>query len=76
LSTLSYSAIISERHADRPSADAAGRHACQVEVRDLNFWYGERQALLQRRAANPERSVLADRPSGCGKSTFLRVSIA
>ena len=46
----------------------------KFEVRNLQFWYGERQALFDISLQVPERSVLAlIGPSGCGKSTFLRV---
>ncbi len=73
MSTLSYSAIISERtlHGRQPAPPMVG---AKFEVRDLNFWYGDRQALFNVSLQIPERSVLAlIGPSGCGKSTFLRV---
>jgi phosphate transport system ATP-binding protein len=75
VSTLSYSAIISER-------TLSGREPTPVElqvrpkmhVQDLNFWYGKTQALYDINLDIPERSVLAlIGPSGCGKSTFLRL---
>lgn len=72
MSTLSYSAIISERTAN-------GRQPTQpnvenkFEVHDLRFWYGAKQALFDISFVIPERSVMAlIGPSGCGKSTFLR----
>ncbi|QCE35099.1 phosphate ABC transporter ATP-binding protein PstB [Acetobacteraceae bacterium] len=44
-----------------------------VKVKDLNFYYGENQALHGISMAFPKRSVTAlIGPSGCGKSTFLR----
>jgi phosphate transport system ATP-binding protein len=44
-----------------------------VDVRDLNFFYGQSQALFQISLQVPEKSVMAlIGPSGCGKSTFLR----
>lgn len=44
-----------------------------IEVRDLSFWYGKKQALNRIRMAVPPRAVTAlIGPSGCGKSTFLR----
>src|SRR4030095_11314768 len=45
----------------------------KVAVRDLNFFYGFTQALLNISINIPERVVMAFiGPSGCGKSTFLR----
>ena len=56
----------------RPSTDVKGVRA-KFEVRDLNFWYGQTQALHSVNLQIPERSVVAlIGPSGCGKSTFLR----
>jgi phosphate transport system ATP-binding protein len=73
VSTLAYSAIISERSSGgRPSADVE-RAAVKIEVRGLSVWYGAVQALFEVGLAIPERSVTAFiGPSGCGKSTFLR----
>jgi phosphate transport system ATP-binding protein len=74
LSTLTYSAIISERSLSgrQPALNSAIQP--KFAVRDLNFWYGDRQALFNISLEVPERSVLAlIGPSGCGKSTFLRV---
>ena len=74
MGTLSYSAIISERslHGRQPTAPPLV--GAKFAVRDLNFWYGERQALFNVALQIPERSVLAlIGPSGCGKTTFLRV---
>jgi phosphate transport system ATP-binding protein len=46
----------------------------KLEVRDLNFYYGDGQALKNISLKLPERSVTAFiGPSGCGKSTLLRV---
>jgi phosphate transport system ATP-binding protein len=45
----------------------------KVEIRHLNFWYGEFQALKDISIPIVERDVTAlIGPSGCGKSTFLR----
>ena len=77
MSTLSYSAIISERSLNgrEPSPRTAARP--KFRVRGLNFWYGDKQALFDISLEIPERSVLAlIGPSGCGKSTFLRCSTA
>ncbi|HET7453178.1 MAG TPA: phosphate ABC transporter ATP-binding protein PstB [Thermoanaerobaculia bacterium] len=44
-----------------------------MEARNLDFYYGESQALHGVSLAIPENSVTAlIGPSGCGKSTFLR----
>jgi phosphate transport system ATP-binding protein len=73
LSTLSYSAIISERSMngwEPPNLDGL---RLKFEVRNLSMWYGAAQALFGINLAIPERSVTAlIGPSGCGKSTFLR----
>jgi len=74
VSTLSYSAILTERSQNglQPSDFRAAAH--KFEVRHLAFWYGSRQALFDVSLPVPERSVVAlIGPSGCGKSTFLRV---
>jgi phosphate transport system ATP-binding protein len=73
MSTLSYSAIMTERSLNgRPSTDVKGVRT-KFDVRRLNFWYGQSQALFEVTLRIPERSVVAlIGPSGCGKSTFLR----
>jgi phosphate transport system ATP-binding protein len=73
LSTLSYSAIISERSmVGREPPNLKGVRA-KFEIRGLSFWYGTNQALWDVSLSIPERSVMAlIGPSGCGKSTFLR----
>ena len=44
-----------------------------IEVEDLNLWYGQKQALHNVSMKIPRHSVTAlIGPSGCGKSTFLR----
>ena len=44
-----------------------------INVKDLNFFYGDFQALHQINAEFKEKAVTAlIGPSGCGKSTFLR----
>ncbi len=46
----------------------------KIEVKNLNFYYGESKALKDITLSLPERSVTAFiGPSGCGKSTLLRV---
>jgi len=45
----------------------------KVRVDNLNFWYGDTQALFGITMSIPARQVTAlIGPSGCGKSTFLR----
>ncbi|MSR31380.1 MAG: phosphate ABC transporter ATP-binding protein [Gemmataceae bacterium] len=45
----------------------------KYSIKNLNFWYGNTQALFDINLPIPERSVMAlIGPSGCGKSTFLR----
>ncbi len=44
-----------------------------LEVKDLNLYYGEKQALANINMVIPEKRVTAFiGPSGCGKSTLLR----
>ena len=46
----------------------------KFEVRYLNFYYGQAQALKDINLTLPDRSITAFiGPSGCGKSTLLRV---
>jgi len=74
LSTLTYSAILSERsQVGRQPPDLKGVEI-KFEVRRLSFWYGATQALFDISLVVPQRAVMAlIGPSGCGKSTFLRV---
>jgi phosphate transport system ATP-binding protein len=45
----------------------------KLTARDINLWYGEKQALFDVNLDILDRSVTAlIGPSGCGKSTFLR----
>ena len=45
----------------------------KIRVKDLNFWYGEQQALFDVNLDIHEREAVAFiGPSGCGKSTLLR----
>jgi phosphate transport system ATP-binding protein len=73
MSTLSYSAIISERTMNgREPLNEPGTRT-KFLVRGFSFWYGLKQALFDIALDIPERSVMAlIGPSGCGKSTFLR----
>lgn len=44
-----------------------------IEIKNFDFFYGEKQALFDIQLAIPERQVTAlIGPSGCGKSTLLR----
>ena len=46
----------------------------QVIVQNLNFWYGDQQALFDISLEIMPRQITAlIGPSGCGKSTFLRI---
>ncbi|MGI9417477.1 MAG: phosphate ABC transporter ATP-binding protein PstB [Geminicoccaceae bacterium] len=46
----------------------------KMSTRNVNLWYGDKQALFDVTLDVPERQVTAlIGPSGCGKSTFLRV---
>ncbi len=52
-----------------------GPEAAQIKIRarDINVFYGEKQALFDVGLDVPERAVTSlIGPSGCGKSTFLR----
>ena len=58
--------------ADRRTGGADER-AVKIDVRDLSFYYGAKQALKQitlQARANVVTAFIG--PSGCGKSTFLR----
>jgi phosphate transport system ATP-binding protein len=73
VSTVAFSAILSERSTNgRESGDFASA-VTKFQVKDLSFWYGEKQALFDVTLEIPRRAVTAFiGPSGCGKSTFLR----
>jgi phosphate transport system ATP-binding protein len=45
----------------------------KIEIRDLNLWYGDKQALKDNNINIKKNKVTAIiGPSGCGKSTFIR----
>ena len=59
MSTLSYSAIISERTLNGREPSAAAGVQIKFRVKDLCFWYGPKHALWDVSLAIPERSVTA-----------------
>jgi phosphate transport system ATP-binding protein len=53
--------------------DGAQGQPIKIVTRDVNVWYGDKQALFDISIDIPDRAVTAFiGPSGCGKSTFLR----
>jgi phosphate transport system ATP-binding protein len=49
------------------------RNGIKMEAKNLNFWYGSKQALKAVNLKCPTNKVTAlIGPSGCGKSTFIR----
>ncbi|WP_145244767.1 phosphate ABC transporter ATP-binding protein PstB [Urbifossiella limnaea] len=69
-----FSDIIVTRAASNSAGfTAAPPGADRLAVKDVNFWYGPKQALFNISLTVPEKSVAAFiGPSGCGKSTLLR----
>ena len=60
-------------HVVRPGTPAAETAPVKIDVRDLNFYYGEKRALDGiSMAIHANRVTAFIGPSGCGKSTFLR----
>jgi phosphate transport system ATP-binding protein len=72
------------RGLDRSTTDQPSKHVPagpavasaatpKISARDVNLWYGDKQALFNVSLDIAEREVTAlIGPSGCGKSTFLR----
>ena len=59
--------------AARPAAAAAAVGVPRVRARDVNVFYGDKQALFDVSLDIPGRAITAlIGPSGCGKSTFIR----
>jgi phosphate transport system ATP-binding protein len=57
-----------------PAAADNGAHPVKYDVRHLDFYYGEAQALKDINLTLADRRITAFiGPSGCGKSTLLRV---
>jgi phosphate transport system ATP-binding protein len=55
-------------------AARAGAEVTKIDIRHLDFYYGEQRALTDVNLTLPDRSITAFiGPSGCGKSTLLRV---
>ena len=49
------------------------KNGIKMEAKNLNFWYGSKQALKNINLKCPSNKVTAlIGPSGCGKSTFIR----
>ena len=66
--------MTAERALDSALTRAATEGAAKIDVRNLEFYYGETRALKSVSMRIVEREVTAViGPSGCGKSTFLRV---
>jgi phosphate transport system ATP-binding protein len=56
-----------------PSEAAMPEPAVKITARDVNVFYGDKQALFDVSIDIPDRMVTAlIGPSGCGKSTFIR----
>ncbi len=50
-----------------------GERPIKIVARDVNVYYGEKQAIKNLSIDIPDRAVSSFiGPSGCGKSTFLR----
>jgi phosphate transport system ATP-binding protein len=82
VSIMEFSTAGAERVAPSPglaapiisaNAGAIVGAAAKVSVRDVNVFYGDKQALFDVSLDIPDRAVTAlIGPSGCGKTTFLR----
>ena len=59
---------------DAPSRSEAASGPVRLDVKNLNFYYGDHRALKDNTISFYDRQVTAlIGPSGCGKSTLLRV---
>ena len=64
----------SKNNLNTNSALSVDQFNSAIEVSNMNFYYGETQALKNITMKIPEQKVTAFiGPSGCGKSTLLRV---
>lgn len=71
-STPTHAIDLSAIERDRRQRDLATEDVC-LEVKDLNLYYGSKQALKSINMVIPRQRVSAFiGPSGCGKSTLLR----
>jgi phosphate transport system ATP-binding protein len=79
LSAKGEAAVPADATATRRTAEAilrrspVGKLAVKISARNLNFFYGDHQALIDNNldiAANKVTAIIG--PSGCGKSTHLR----
>jgi phosphate transport system ATP-binding protein len=62
---------VAEEQARSPAAEPA--HPVKIQARDVNVFYGDKQALFNVNVEINDKAVTAFiGPSGCGKSTFLR----
>ena len=58
---------------EKPSAGKSEKHQTLIDISNLDFFYGDTQALHDISLKIPEKEVTAFiGPSGCGKSTLLR----
>ena len=65
--------VATESEPEEKGPDEEEKSAHKIIVRDLNFYYGDTQALFDVSLDIQEHKVFAlIGPSGCGKSTFLR----
>jgi phosphate transport system ATP-binding protein len=79
---MEFSAAVSDRGANGPqmmapvvtaAAGALLNAPTKISARDVNVFYGDKQALYDVSIDIPDRAVTAFiGPSGCGKTTFLR----
>jgi len=62
------------RSAAGPGDESLDAAVAKLVLRDVDFWYGKRQALFDVSLSVPAQRVTAlICPSGCGKSTLLRL---
>jgi phosphate transport system ATP-binding protein len=73
MSTIPAPAMPALAKQTRPSDPTAGEPTVKIDVKHMNFYYGEKRALHDisvQLGANLVSAFIG--PSGCGKSTFLR----
>ncbi|MDR3139160.1 MAG: phosphate ABC transporter ATP-binding protein PstB [Treponema sp.] len=72
--TLPLKAADAQRVSEKKTESREGEEPAKLEVRDLDLYYGDFQALKNINFTLARREVAAlIGPSGCGKSTFIRV---